>query len=106
MTDIITTGNATSETEIQKFRARVEVRAAKGLVDPESETIKKALIDLGFRISSVRVGKIYEITIDASTKKDAETTARTICSRLLVNPTKDDCTLEVEPFGSYSYTTS
>lgn len=104
MTDITTTVSTNSEaaTEIQKFRAKVVVRAAKGLVDPESETIKKALVDLGFRVSSVRVGKIYEITLDETTKKDAENVARTICSRLLVNPTKDDYTLEVEPVGSSS----
>lgn len=108
MTDIITTATVSREvaTGIQKFRAIVEVRAAKGLVDPESETIKKALVDLGFRVSSVMVGQIYEIMVDAVTKKDAENVARTICSRLLVNPTKDDYTLEVEQVGSNSNTAS
>ena len=83
-----------------KFKARIEVRLRKDTTDPESETIKKSLQDLSFQVSSVKVAKVYELTIDAGTKKDAESIVKTICARMLVNPSKDEFKFEVEPIGS------
>jgi phosphoribosylformylglycinamidine synthase subunit PurS len=83
-----------------KFKARIEVRLRRDSTDPESETIKKSLQDLSFQVSQVKVAKIYEITLDAGTKKDAETMVKTMCTRLLVNPSKDEFKFEVEPLGS------
>ena len=83
-----------------KFKARIEVRLRKDTTDPESETIKKSLQDLSFQVSSVKVAKVYEVTVDAGTKKDAESIVKTICARMLVNPSKDEFKFEVEPIGS------
>ena len=83
-----------------KFKARIEVRLRKDTTDPESETIKRSLQDLSFQVSSVKVAKVYELTIDAGTKKDAESIVKTICARMLVNPSKDEFKFEVEPIGS------
>ena len=87
------------ETEL-KFKARIEVRLRKDSTDPESETIKESLLDLGFKVSQAKVAKIYEITLEAGTKKDAESIVKTMCTRLLVNPSKDEFKIEVEPLGS------
>ena len=83
-----------------KFKARIEVRLRRDSLDPESETIKKSLIDLNFQVSQVKVAKVYEIMLEAASKKDAEVLAKTMCSRLLVNPTKDEYSFEVESVGS------
>lgn len=82
-----------------RFRARIEIGLKRDSIDPESETVKRTLLDLGFSVSSVSAKKIYEITIDSRSKKDAEVTVRSMCSRLLVNPTKDEFNFEVEPIG-------
>jgi phosphoribosylformylglycinamidine synthase subunit PurS len=79
-----------------KFKARIEVRLRKDLTDPESETVRKSLIDLDFQISEVRISKYYEIVIEADTKKDAEESAKLMCTRLLANPVKDEYSVEVE----------
>ncbi len=68
--------------------------------DPESEAIKRALHDLNFQVSQVRVSKVYEITLEASTRKDAEGLVKDMCARLLVNPSKDEFAFEVESLGS------
>lgn len=83
-----------------KFKARIEVKLRRDSTDPESETIRKALLDLSFQVSQVKVSKVYEITVEAGTKKDAESIVRTMCARLLVNPSKDEFKFEVEPLGS------
>ena len=83
-----------------KFKARIEVRLRKDSTDPESATIKKSLQDLNFQSSQVKVAKVYEITLEAGTKRDAESIVKAMCSRLLVNPSKDEFKFEVEPIGS------
>jgi phosphoribosylformylglycinamidine synthase subunit PurS len=85
-----------------KFRARIEIGLKRDSVDPESETVKRTLLDLGFSVSSLRAMKVYEITIDSKSKKDAEASIRSMCSRLLVNPTKDEFNFEVEPIGHHA----
>jgi phosphoribosylformylglycinamidine synthase subunit PurS len=83
-----------------KFRARIEIGLKKDHLDPESETVKRTLQDLNFPVTGVRTRKVYEITVDSGTKKDAEAAARAMCLRLLVNPTKDEFEIEVDPVGS------
>ena len=73
-----------------RFKARVEVRIRKDQLDPESETIRKSLFDLGFQLSQLRTAKVYEIHLEAESKKEAEAAVKSMCSRLLVNPVKDD----------------
>ena len=85
-----------------KFRARIEIGLKKDTVDPESETVKRTLLDLGFPVTTVRVSKVYEITIVSGSKKDADSIVRQMCSRLLVNPTKDEFNFQVEPIGNRS----
>ena len=83
-----------------KFKARIEVRLHRNEVDPEGETVKRSLIDLNFPVTSVKISKVYELSFEAKSKKDAETMAKQICTRLLVNPTKDDYKIEVVELGS------
>jgi phosphoribosylformylglycinamidine synthase subunit PurS len=82
-----------------KFRARIEISLKKHYVDPESETIKKTLLDLNFPVNGVRSRKVYEIILESASRKDAEVSVRAMCSRLLVNPTKDEFEIEVQSIG-------
>ena len=88
------------EKERLKFKARIEVKLRRDSTDPESETIKKSLFDLSFQVSQVKVSKVYEVVLEAGTKKDAESIVKAMCMRLLVNPSKDEFKFEVEPLGS------
>jgi phosphoribosylformylglycinamidine synthase PurS subunit len=85
-----------------RFKASIEVGLRKDHFDPESETIRKTLLDLNFPVNTLRVLKVYQIVLDSSTKKEAEGTIKKICSRLLVNPTKDDFHFQVEPLDNGS----
>ncbi len=82
-----------------RFKARIEVRLRKDEIDPEAETVRKSLVDLNFPVSHVKIAKVYEVAVEANSKKDAESAARTMCSRLLVNPTKDEYKAEVVEVG-------
>ncbi len=79
-----------------KWRARVEVALKPGFYDPEGETTRDALRDLGYNVDEVRVSKLYTITLEANSKEEAEKLVEEMCRRLLANPTKDTYTYTIE----------
>ena len=79
-----------------KFKAIVKVCLKAGHSDPEGETTAKSLKELQYRVEDVKVGKTYEIILNAKSKKDAERQVDEMCKGLLANPTKDNYTLTVE----------
>jgi phosphoribosylformylglycinamidine synthase PurS subunit len=79
-----------------KYQARIEVRLKLGQGDPEGETTTRLLKELGYRVGSVNVGKVYSIILEARSHKDAESKSEEMCRRLLANPTKDDYAITIE----------
>ena len=78
-----------------RFECKVEVSLKPGLSDPEGETTRNALVNLGYRVGKVRVSKVYELILEASSLSEAKKLAEEICNRLLANPTKDNYRFEV-----------
>jgi phosphoribosylformylglycinamidine synthase len=79
-----------------KYRLRIEVCLKPGHSDPEGETTARLLKELGFRVESVGVSKVYTVILDADSKRSAELKAEEMCKRLLANPTKDNYIVGVE----------
>ncbi len=69
-----------------KFLAEVRIELKKGVMDAEGETIQKSLKLLGYPVERVRAVKVYEILIDAKSKKDSEKKIEDACRKLLANP--------------------
>ena len=79
-----------------KYCAKVEVALKPGHSDPEGETVTRLLKELGYKVESANVSKVYSILIEAETSKDARVKAEEMSRRLLANPTKDSYTITVE----------
>ena len=79
-----------------KYRAKIEVNLKPGHSDPEGETTARLLKELGYKVGTVNVSKIYNIILEAETSKEAQAKAEEMCKRLLANPTKDNYTIMVE----------
>ena len=79
-----------------KYRAKIEVSLKPGHTDPEGETTRRLLKELGYKIAAVNVSKVYNVQLEASTLKDAKGKAEEMAKRLLANPTKDNFTIAVE----------
>jgi len=79
-----------------QYVARVEVGLKPGHSDPEGETTKDSLTELNYPVGSVKVSKVYELYIEASTLEDAKKMVDEMCRRLLANPVKDNYTISVE----------
>jgi phosphoribosylformylglycinamidine synthase len=69
------------------YAARVNVTLKPGIADPQGQTIEKALPALGYDgVSEVRVGKLIELSVEASDQTDAKRRVEEMCERLLANP--------------------
>ncbi|HEV2075699.1 MAG TPA: phosphoribosylformylglycinamidine synthase subunit PurS [Thermoleophilaceae bacterium] len=67
------------------MRARVMIRPKEGILDPQGQTVERALPALGFEgVSDVRVGRLVELEVEDPARMDE------MCERLLANPLVED----------------
>jgi phosphoribosylformylglycinamidine synthase PurS subunit len=80
------------------FLARIRVSLKPTVNDPQGKTIAQALGRLGFdTIESVRAGKYFEVRIDETDQKAADTKVQSMCSQLLANPVIERFDFDLEP---------
>ena len=71
------------------IRKRVLIRPKAGILDPQGQTVERALPALGFEgVSDVRVGRLVELTVED------ESQLPEMCERLLTNPLIEDYEIE------------
>ncbi len=69
------------------MKAQVYITPKEGILDPQGQTVGKALQNLGIKgIGDVRIGKYIEVDLPKLKKDKAEKVTREACERLLVNP--------------------
>ena len=67
------------------MKARVLIRPKEGILDPQGQTVERALPALGFEgVSEVRIGRMVELDVP-----DASRIAE-MCEKLLANPLIED----------------
>lgn len=78
------------------MKAVIEVRLKKGILDPQGKAVNHALTNLGFdEIQDVRIGKLIEMELKASNRKEAEEMAEQACKKLLANPVIEEYTYDI-----------
>lgn len=78
------------------FKATVNVTLKKSVLDPQGKTVLHALETMGFNeAKDLRVGKYFEVTLDASEKSSAEGRLKEMCDRLLTNPVIEDYSYQI-----------
>jgi phosphoribosylformylglycinamidine synthase len=76
-------------------RARVLIRLKPGILDVQGAAVQRALAGLGFGdVRDLRVGKLVEVDVDASTPAAARARVDEMCRKLLANPILEDYTIE------------
>ncbi|HEY7630804.1 MAG TPA: phosphoribosylformylglycinamidine synthase subunit PurS [Thermoleophilaceae bacterium] len=67
------------------MKARVLIRPKEGILDPQGQTVERALPALGFEgVKDVRVGRMVELDVP-DTSQISE-----MCEKLLANPLIED----------------
>ena len=80
------------------YLAKVYVQYRPTVSDPQGQTIRGGLHQLGFEsVTSVRAGKYMEITLDAASEDAAGEQVREMCDKLLANPVIEDYRFDLEP---------
>ena len=67
------------------MKARVLIRPKEGILDPQGQTVERALPALGFEgVSDVRIGRLVELEVPDIGEVEA------MCEKLLANPLVED----------------
>ena len=81
---------------MKKYKAEISVRLKKEVLDPQGKAIENALNALGVKsVGEVRQGKIFDVSLTAKTKNDAEKIIKQCCDKLLVNKVIEDVTFSM-----------
>ncbi len=67
------------------MKARVLIRPKEGILDPQGQTVERALPALGFEgVSDVRIGRLVELEVPDLGEVEQ------MCEKLLANPLVED----------------
>ena len=68
------------------MKVKVTVMLKEGVLDPQGEAIKHALVSLKYKkVNSVRQGKVIELGLDETSEERANKSVREMCEKLLAN---------------------
>lgn len=70
-----------------KFRAHVLVSLKEGVLDTQGKAVRVSLKNMGYgSVEEVRIGKSIVISLEATSRPEAEKQVEAMCDDLLVNP--------------------
>jgi phosphoribosylformylglycinamidine synthase len=83
-----------------QYLARIYVTLKRTVNDPQGLTVRGALHSLGYSdVTSVRVGKYIELSVEAENEDAARSQVAEMCARLLANPVIEEFRFDLEPHG-------
>ena len=79
------------------MKARVYVTLKKTVLDPQGQTIHKALAGLGYKsIKEVRQGKVFDLELDGLSREEARQQVERVARDVLTNPVIEEFRCELE----------
>lgn len=84
------------EAEIQ-YAVQVRITPRPGILDPQGETIGRALDTLGYEgVEDVRMGRLISMRVEADNEAAARSSVTEMCERLIANPIIEDFAILIE----------
>jgi len=78
------------------MKAHVWVMLKSTVLDPQGQTIQRALSSLGYsQVQDVRQGKFFVLDLDGMTRADAESQVERIAKDVLTNPVIEEFRFEI-----------
>jgi phosphoribosylformylglycinamidine synthase len=78
------------------MKVRVLVSFKESVLDPQGQTVKNALLTLGYRaVKDVRQGKVFEIELEGLSEADAARVVPEMADKVLANPIIEKFTWQV-----------
>lgn len=80
------------------MRVRILVSFKESVLDPQGQTVKNALHTMGYNaVKDVRQGKVFEIELEKTSRKEAEKFIPEIARKVLANPIIEKFTWQILP---------
>jgi phosphoribosylformylglycinamidine synthase subunit PurS len=78
------------------FVGKINITLKESVLDPQGQTVKKVLNDLGENtVKDIRVGKYIEVKLDSKDLEQAKLEADRLCKKMLVNEVIETYRIEV-----------
>ena len=78
------------------MKARIKIMLKNGVLDPQGEAIKLALNNIGFEnVTGVRQGKVIELDIEGSDKRQVRSQIENMCNKMLANTVIENFEIEL-----------
>jgi phosphoribosylformylglycinamidine synthase PurS subunit len=77
-------------------RATVVVRPKDGILDPQGDAVQRSLRKLGFDVSTVRVGRVIDLELEAADQDGAQEAIERMCADLLANPLIESFEIQID----------
>ncbi len=78
------------------FVGKINITLKESVLDPQGQTVKKVLHDLGENsVQDIRVGKYIEVKLDSKNLEQAKLDADRLCKTILVNEVIESYQIEV-----------
>ncbi len=83
------------------FKARIHTSLKKSVLDRQGQTTLHALESMGFKeAKNLRIGKYFELTLEAENRAKAEECIHVMCDKLLHNPVIEEYSFEIQEMPS------
>jgi phosphoribosylformylglycinamidine synthase PurS subunit len=84
-----------------KFQVEVKIMPHKELLDPQGKAVNQGLHKMGMNnIDGLRIGKLIQMNIDATSNSEAEEIVKNACEKLLVNKIMEQYTYTIAAIES------
>ena len=78
------------------MKAHVWVMLKSTVLDPQGQTIQRALSSLGYaKVKDVRQGKFFALALDGMTRDEAKTEVERIAKDVLTNPVIEEFRFDI-----------
>jgi phosphoribosylformylglycinamidine synthase subunit PurS len=73
---------------MSSFSVQILIRLKTGVLDVQGKTVENSVHSSypDLQVDNVRVGKLVEMNVEASSKEEAKEKAQVLCERILANP--------------------
>lgn len=79
--------------------AKVLVSLKPGILDVQGRAVEKLLLELGYRASSVKVGKVVELRLEAQSREEASSQINRMTEEILCNPLMESFDVTLTALG-------
>lgn len=84
-----------------KFKATIHTSLKKSVLDPQGQTTLHALESMGYKeAKSLRIGKYFELVLEAGDCAQAKESIHAMCDKLLHNPVIEEYSFEIQEMPS------